>query len=150
MDLCVSSYTAARSGALGGGGGAAPGGAGAHPVAPAFHSPRFSPRAGGFAGRPGCCCWCAGSEPAVHSPRFTHLALAGIQPAPAASLQDRAAAADPQPAPAQEQYTFERAYADFAELGARLDRLNADTPEAAARDARIYAETLLLMAGATT
>jgi len=82
--------------------------------------------------------------------RFTHLALAGTQPAPAASLQDRAAAADPQPAPAQEQCTFERAYADFAELGARLDRLNADTPEAAARDARIYAETLLSMVGATT
>ena len=90
----------------------------------------------------------AGAQAA--NPRFTHLALAGIQPAPAASLQDRSAAADPQPAPAQEQYMFERAYAGFAELGARLDRLNVDTPEAAARDARIYAETLLSMAGATT
>ena len=92
----------------------------------------------------------AGAQAA--NPRFTHLALAGTQPAPAASLQDRAAAADPQPqpAPAQEQYTFERAYAVFAELGVRLDRLNADTPKAAARDARIYAETLLSMAGATT
>ena len=145
LNLCVRSYAAARSGAPGGGGGAAPGGAGAHPVTPAIHSPRFSPRAGGFAGRPGCCFWCA----AAANPWFTHLALAGIQPAPAASLQDRAAAADPQPAPAQEQCTFERAYADFVELGARLDRLNADTPKAA-RDARIYAETLLSMAGATT
>jgi len=45
---------------------------------------------------------------------------------------------------------FERAYAGFAELGARLDRLNVDTPEAAGRVARIYAETLLSMAGATT